>query len=307
MKLSVIIPVYNSEKYLEKCLNSVLNQNYKDLEVIIINDGSPDNSEKIIKDFQKKYSNIIYIKQENAGQAHSRNVGIKESTGSLITFVDSDDYILPNMYSKMIAKMVEEKSDMVICDMYLEKNGTKIVANCTTFDNLYESSASVCNKIFKKELISNERFLEGIWYEDYNFFIKVCLKNPTYSIVKIPFYNYVLHEKSTMHNDNALKNLDIITATDDILKLKIEQDNKETIIINHILQDAINRVYNQKSQNKRKVLKELREYVHKHIKKLSKTKVYQKSSLKRKIILQLNYHNMGYISSLLLKLKRRVK
>ena len=122
MKLSVIIPVYNTEKYLKKCLESVIKQTYKNLEIIVINDGSTDNSNKIIEKYVTKYpQKIKYIEQENRGQAYSRNLGIKLSKGELITFVDSDDYIERNMYKKMIELLERENSDMVICDINMEK------------------------------------------------------------------------------------------------------------------------------------------------------------------------------------------
>lgn len=305
MKLSVIIPVYNAEPYLRKCLDSVLTQGFQNMEVILVNDGSKDNSEDIIKEYQKKYSNIVYLKQENHGQASARNNGLAHAKGDLISFIDSDDYILPDMFSTMIKKLENDHSDLVMCNISLEKNGKKTIENSTNFKNLYECPASVCNKIFRKELIGDLRFLEGIWYEDYNFFIKICLKKPKFAIVNNPYYIYMLHDDSTMHNDNALKNLDIITATDDFLKLSVPKEMKETLIINHILIDAINRVNNQKSKNKRYVIKELTNYVKKNIKNLSKTTNYQKSNIKRKTIMLLNYHNLSNISHFLLKIKGR--
>lgn len=307
MKLSVIIPVYNAEPYLRKCLDSVLTQGFQNMEVILINDGSKDNSEDIIKEYQKKYSNIVYLKQENHGQASARNNGLAHAKGELISFIDSDDYILPDMFSTMIEKLENDHSDLVMCNISLEKNGKKTIENSTNFKSLYECPASVCNKIFRKELIGDLRFLEGIWYEDYNFFIKICLKKPKFAIVNKPYYIYMLHDDSTMHNDNALKNLDIITATDDFLKLSVPKEMKETLIINHILIDAINRVNNQKSKNKKYVIKELTNYVKKHIKNLSKTTNYQKSNIKRKTIMLLNYHNLSNISHFLLKIKGRNK
>lgn len=305
MKLSVIIPVYNAEPYLKKCLDSVLTQEYKNIEVILVNDGSEDNSENIIKEYQSKYSNIIYIRQENHGQASARNNGLTHAKGDLISFIDSDDYILPNMFSTMINKLQNDNSDLVMCNISLEKSGRRTEENCIDHKNLYECPASVCNKIFKKELIDNLRFIEGIWYEDYNFFIKVCLKKPKFSTINNSYYIYRINDSSTMHNDNALKNLDIITATNDILELSIPKEMKETLIINHILVDAINRVNNQKSKDKKYVIKELTNYVRKNVKNLKETTNYQKSNIKRKIIMFLNYHELSNISHFLLKIKGR--
>lgn len=307
MKLSVIIPVYNAERYLERCLASIIEQDYENKEIIIVNDGSTDNSEKIIKDFMKNYTNIIYIKQDNKGQAYARNIGITKAKGQLITFVDSDDYIEPKMYTTMINKMINDKTDMVICDMYYINNDTKTIVSGTSFENIYESLVSLCNKIFKKELINNLRFIENIWYEDYNFFIKLCLREPNYTLCKEPFYNYCIHENSTMNNNNAKKNLDIIIATDDIIRNADNKEIQESLIINHILLDSINRVQNQESKDKKDVIKELTRYVKKHIKNIFKTKSFKKSSLKKKIILILNYYNLSNISHSLLKIRSKTK
>ncbi len=304
MKLSVIVPVYNSQNYLDKCLNSIVNQTYKDLEIIIINDGSTDDSEKIINNYIAKYPKLIkYFKQENKGQAEARNIALKLAIGEYITFVDSDDYIDKTMYQKMMDLALKENTDIVICDFWLLKNNTKEIIKATNFSNLIFSSVCLWNKIFKKSILEDINFIKGIWYEDYNFFIKLCLKKPTYSMCSEPLYYYIVHDNSTMNNEKSLKNLDIIKATEDILKENIKEEDAQTLIVNHILIDAINRVQKQKSKDKKMVIKKLNAFVHKHIKNITKAKVYKNSSFKRKIIILLNYYNLSKISYLLLKVK----
>lgn len=308
MKLSVIVPVYNCEMYLKKCLDSIINQTYKNIEIIVVNDGSTDNSYNLIKEYEKKYSKImkVYDKQ-NGGQASARNLGLKNAKGDLITFVDSDDYLDENMYSNMINILEKEKSDLVICDLLLYKKNEKSTINSTDFVNLYDASSSVCNKIFKKSLLKDLNFIEGIWYEDYNFFINVCLKKPKYSLCHEPLYIYNVHNDSTMNNNNTIKNLDIITATDDIIT---KTDNKEmidTLIINHILLDAVNRVNLQKNKNKKTVSNKLIRYVHEHISNLNNTIRYKNASFKEKLIMKLNYNYFYRITNLLIKLKGREK
>ena len=116
-------------------------------------------------------------------------------------------------------------------------------------------------------------------------------------------YYYIVHDNSTMNNEKSLKNLDIIKATEDILKEKIDKNIVQTLIVNHILIDAINRVQKQKSKDKKMVIKKLNAFVHKHIKNITKTEVYKNSSFKRKIIILLNYYNLSKISYLILKVK----
>jgi len=120
-KVSVIIPVYNVENYIEKCLNSVLNQTLKEIEIIIVNDGSKDSSKQKIEKYLEKHENkIIYLEKENGGLSDARNYGIGYAKGEYIAFLDSDDYIEPTMYEEMYKKAKEENSDMVECDFLWE-------------------------------------------------------------------------------------------------------------------------------------------------------------------------------------------
>ena len=115
MKVSVIVPVYNVYKYLDKCLNSLVNQTLKDIEIIIVNDGSKENEEEIINKYLDKYSNIKYYKKENGGLSSARNYGILKSTGKFICFVDSDDYVELNTYELLYNKMISGNYDVVDC------------------------------------------------------------------------------------------------------------------------------------------------------------------------------------------------
>ena len=116
--ISIIIPVYNSENYLKKCIDSVLSQTYKDIEVIIVNDGSKDNSDKICKNYADQDSRIKYYSQKNSGVSVTRNNGIKYSSGAYIAFLDSDDYIESNFCEIMLRELEKESSDMCICRNY---------------------------------------------------------------------------------------------------------------------------------------------------------------------------------------------
>ena len=112
-KISIIVPVYNTEKYIKKCIDSILNQTYNNIELIIINDGSTDNSENIIKKIIKNKSNVKYKKIKNSGVAHARNVGLDLVTGKYVGFIDSDDYISKDMYKELYETAIKEKSDIV--------------------------------------------------------------------------------------------------------------------------------------------------------------------------------------------------
>ena len=119
-KISLIVPVYNTSKYLRKCLDSLITQTYKDIEIIVINDGSIDNSEEIIKLYRDK--RLKYISKKNEGIGKTRNLGIENATGNYIAFVDSDDYLDKNFCKKMIKKADEDNCDIVICNYFEDRN-----------------------------------------------------------------------------------------------------------------------------------------------------------------------------------------
>lgn len=169
MKLSVIVPIYNVEKYLEQCLDSIVNQTYKDLEIILVNDGSPDNSGEICKRYAEKDSRIKYIEKENGGLVSAYTEGYKYVTSEYVTFVDSDDWIDPNMYQILMDKMLSDSEiDLVdspykrvsntACDkVYLGLDGDCVITVDNFFYriNIAHISATRCTKIFKKELLDD--------------------------------------------------------------------------------------------------------------------------------------------------------
>ena len=214
VKVSVIVPVYNVYEYLEKCLNTLVNQTLKDIEIIVVNDGSPDNSEEIIDKFAKKYDNIKAFKKENGGLSDARNYGIKKATGEYIAFVDSDDYVSYDMYEKMYNKAKSGNFDMVVCDLnyiYPDKE-VRAYANIPhdTTDikkamiNIYPSA---WNKLFKRKIISNFEFKKGIWFEDVEFIYRVLPYIKTIGCVHEPFYQYLQREGSiTRKQDKRIYN-----------------------------------------------------------------------------------------------------
>lgn len=199
MKVSVIVPVYNVFEYLDKCLDSLSHQTLKDIEVIIVNDGSPDNSEDIIKKYTKKYQNFKYYKKENGGLSSARNYGIKYATGDYIAFLDSDDYVTCDMYEKMYEKAVNGNYDLVVCDInYLYPDKTLKVdcgIKCDTLDikkTYLTIHPAAWNKIFKKDLFNhNVYFKEGVWFEDVEFIYRMLPYIESIGVVHEYFNQYV--------------------------------------------------------------------------------------------------------------------
>ena len=172
MKFSVLVPVYNVEKYLARCLDSILAQTYRDLEIICVNDGSTDNSRNVLDKLSCEDARIRVIHQKNAGASAARNTGINVATGDLITFVDSDDAIEPDMYETLLPYFADKNVDIVHCGykrMYLdgsskEVNGTGRqvhqtryeAAECLLSGKMFVGS--LCNKLFRSHLLAGVQF-----------------------------------------------------------------------------------------------------------------------------------------------------
>lgn len=211
IKVSVIIPVYNVEIYIEKCINSLINQTLKEIEFIFVNDGSPDNSVSIIKKYQKKDNRIKLLEKENGGQASARNLGLKHAKGEYIAFVDSDDYVKENMYELMYSRAKKDNLDIVICNYFLTfKDKIENAKNNITIEEEKEIiskdyiilSPSPWNKIIKKEYLKkcNFTFPEGIIYEDLASIPLLGLNNPKIVYINECLYYYVQSDTSTMRN-----------------------------------------------------------------------------------------------------------
>ena len=223
-KVSIIIPVYGVEKYIAKCLDSLVNQTLDDIEIIVVNDGSPDNSQKIIDKYVKKYPDKVksYIK-ENGGQGSARNYGIKYATGEYVGYVESDDYVEKDMYKKLYDKAKVDDLDIVVCGSYnvVEETENKVVdLDKIIFDdkklNSFFGRMAVWNKIYKKKLVENMKFRSKVWYEDLDFTVNVLSKAKKVDYVNEPFYDYLIREGSTMNNSNIERNLEILLAFDEI-------------------------------------------------------------------------------------------
>ena len=219
IKLSIIIPVYNVEKYLEECLDSVSKQTLKDIEIICIDDGSTDNSLNILKEYSKKDKRIKIISKENGGQASARNLGIREAKGEYIAFIDSDDFIEDTMFEELYNKAEENNLDIAMCKIALYDNHTEeikkhlwyymlgvfrdfekeVFNHKDTKEFTCEISVTPYNKIYKASLIKNNNILfpEGLIFEDEKFFYDTYLRAKRVSIVDEFLYYYRTNRKGS--------------------------------------------------------------------------------------------------------------
>ena len=214
-KITVAIPVYNCEKTLKRCLDSVINQTFLDYEILIINDGSPDNSEEICLQYKEKYEIINYVRRENGGLAQVRNMALDKAKGKYLCFVDSDDYIDENALSFMYETAEKEKSDIVLCG-YFTENGTALKKVCYVGDkenlDFKELKAKdlidpAWNKLYKTDFLKNTKvkFPVGEYYEDTFFNLSILPFNPKITVCDECFYHYVLNMGSITRRYNKEK------------------------------------------------------------------------------------------------------
>lgn len=308
MKLSVIVPVYKAEKYLRECADSVLDQTMSDLELILINDGSPDGSQAIIDEYVSEHPRKVRaLTVDNGGQGRARNFGIDMAKGEYLAFLDSDDYLEKDAFELMINAADENGADIVVCDM--EKrwdDGRREYVKAAIQDHPLASAGSSSNKIFRRSLVGDIRFPTGVWYEDFEFSAKLLMLSGKTVFVNKPLYIYRCGQESTMNNNNSEKNLDIITVMENIRAFSencLDRDGYEFMLLNHVLLDSVKRLAMQTGNGKKEIIRELRAYVRKNIPSLNACKSYRSESRNRRIIMWLNYHGLEDISLALLKLK----
>lgn len=310
MKLSIIVPVYNVLPYIRRCLDSLLNQTISDYELILIDDGSTDGTAGVLEEYAARYPDKVILKRvENGGQGRARNIAIDMARGDYLGFIDSDDCIDPNMYQKLYYKALETGAEVVACDwLYQYDDGREAPQPACVQDHWLAAAGSACNKIFRRRLVGDTRFPEGLWYEDFYFSAMLLLKARGIEYVHEPLYVYRQSQSSTMRNNNASKNLDILAIMDMLSEYMLPngfQDEFEFFIINHVLLDAIKRVSQQSAPDRGAVLSKLRAYVHENIPKLTDCGSYKRESRNRRIIMRLNYMGLDRLGSGMLALKAR--
>jgi len=230
--VTIIVPVYNVEKYLEKCIRNILQQTYEKIEVILIDDGSDDKSGEICDKYEKENEKIKVIHQENGGAARARNVGIKLANGEYITFIDADDEVEEDYIETLHSMIIREEADIAVCKykkFYTKiPVGEKYVSESTVclesekaLEILYYRgylTSSPCAKLFKRELFRQIQFPEGRLYEDFS--IIYILFHIAEKIVYNPTekYYYLQRDGSSMHSKYNDRKWDLITISEEIIE-----------------------------------------------------------------------------------------
>lgn len=218
-KISVIVSVFRTEAYLRRCLDSILNNKYRNLEIICINDGSPDDSQKILEEYLHLDPRIIVLEQENRGLSAARNAGMEIATGEFISFIDSDDWVHPNYFGYLVQLQQETKADIVICGHKrvdskesfetlpdeLDKASIKTVSVSDIINVTYWKTF-VWGRLYSKRLISDCRFDETVSLEDTCFNFDVIFKRNgqiKYAVIDVPLYFYYMRQTSAVHSLTA--------------------------------------------------------------------------------------------------------
>lgn len=292
-KVSLIIPVYNVQDYIEKCMDSVVNQTIDDMEIIIVNDGSKDQSKQKIERYLEKYPKIKYLEKENGGLSDARNYGLKFATGEYVAFLDSDDYVEKNTYEEMYNLAKKEKSDMVECDFiweYPNRIREDIGSLYSSKKEMIEKARVVAwNKLIKREIIekTNLQFPVGLRYEDVEFFYKIVPYINKVSFVKKCLIHYVQRGDSIANTQN-IRTKEIFKVLDNVITYYKEnnlydeyEQELEYIYVRFLLCSSLKRMCKIEDKKQRKqAVQETWKNINTKFPKWRKNDILKKKSMK---------------------------
>jgi len=319
------VPVYNTAQYLAKCVDSILAQTWQNLEVFLVDDGSTDKSAEIIKDYQQQHPEVIKaIYQENAGQGSARNAALDLMTGDFVVFVDSDDWVMPEMLVVMYQNLVETNADVVTCnyqtvDEFGDITGQHSCGDiCEQGQNIDDDyslvfvlETHVTSKLFKSALFLNSyRFPVGIWYEDLA--ILPSILSSCERISKVPefFYQYFKRDGTTT-TTYSLKVLDALLATDHIEQL-FKTENKFQLYKDYIFSyqhrifylTSLRLAFIEDTEQRKQGYKVLEQYIDRHKYLLCMRDYFKKDRFITKVVISVVFLRAGRIIYALAGLKK---
>lgn len=246
-QISIIVPVYKVEKYLRRCVDSILCQTFKDFEVILVDDGSPDKCPEICDEYAKKDSRVTVIHRENGGLSVARNDALNIAKGKYFGFVDSDDYIHPQMYEILYKNIVDNNADVSTCDIV---KGSELI-QWQPIEKTYVSAAKgsetvkkwivgkvhlkpyvVWNKLFRRECFDNIRFPEGRIYEDVSVIDRILYEANTVAECDAPMYYYFQNNEGLVLGRYTVKQLDRLTSHK--IQMEYYKSHNETVLVEEI-------------------------------------------------------------------------
>ncbi|WP_340371769.1 glycosyltransferase family 2 protein [Peribacillus sp. FSL E2-0218] len=325
--MSIIVPVYNVEKYIDKCLYSLANQTLDNIEIIIVNDGSTDNSQNVIDKYVSENGDkMISFKKENGGLSDARNFGLKYAKGEYIGFVDPDDWVDHEMYEKLYDYAKERNADIVISDFIYEPES--YITKSALINNIDLSlknnpemlliEPSVCNKLFKKSLFEVHAidFPKGLLHEDRVTIAKLFYYSEKTVYIGEAFYHYLKQrEESITTSRNIKKFSDIIIVLNKMEQFFIQknfitfvQQSLETLIINSYFSFCVRAVNELNNESMRYAfMDEFRDFILERYNKLFNSESFKNSNLNKKIVLYLLIKRRYTLIKLLVQIKNKVR
>lgn len=276
-KISIIVPIYNAERFLDKCIGSIINQTYSNLEIILINDGSSDNSLSICKSYAEADRRIIVIDKENGGVASARNIGLDRATGDYIGFVDSDDFISLDMYKILIKAILKNDADIAECSHYvcsedyktineipLKNRLTIGVDNCLyDYLNKINTENFNWNKLYKWNIVKSIRYSNYRYSEDYVFNVRAFAKCRRKITINKCCYYYVINLNSATQQLFNINKLDSLKAGSEILsflkRTKLEYSKYATLYILNYIRKFYFQVMKLETENKEEIKRYLKD------------------------------------------------
>ncbi|MCD1161127.1 glycosyltransferase family 2 protein [Peribacillus frigoritolerans] len=241
--ISIVVPVFNTGEYLKSCIDSLLQQEYTNIEIILVNDGSNDHITKTICiEYALKYNNIILVEQTNQGSAAARNTGIEYAKGKYIGFVDSDDVIEKNMYSELYKAIIKNNTKIVFCDLQIDNYKNIKYPDMPMKSGVYTQSEalhffllghwhSACTSLYLKELFNSEKFPPGETNEDFILLFRLLMTQENIFYIDKKFYHYIKREGSNTESLANKKSLDWISHTTEV-QSTISKSPKMSTVLN---------------------------------------------------------------------------
>ena len=302
LKVSVILPIYNCEQFLDKCIESVATQTYKNLEIICVNDGSTDESLSICEKWKQKDGRIIIVNKDNGGLSSARNEGLKRVSGELVCFVDADDYLESSMIEKLYNNMNKTNSDISMCSFFMEDEKGDMYCECPEMEEMTYSNIEFLsllssirqdryvvawNKLYKFRLFDEIKFPVGKIHEDQFVAHKLFFKANKISTISEKLYHYVVHENSLSHMKNPIRHFDDIDALFDRIEFYQQKNLSELIADVEQTMARLFKFYKNKSyaygqltKNEVKTIKFYAKKCYKLFKEVAKTKKFEKKDFK---------------------------
>lgn len=266
-EISVVVPVYNVERYLQRCIESIINQSFKNYEIILVNDGSTDNSLNICLQYKKAYTNVTVLNKKNGGLSEARNYGIKIAKAKYVCFVDSDDYLEKDYLKTLYQSVMDNNADVAMCEYYLTNEFGRKYKRCKfneprnytringyqclkyLYKDGYTPNVVAWNKIYKREIFNHLQYEVGKYFEDEYMAVPLFWNINYVSLVRQPLYNYVQRSGSITNTSMNIKKVkDIMTFKKK--RINFFKEKKCDILYGYAIQDYKNWIIEFVSTNK---------------------------------------------------------